>query len=127
MIWVKDLDGVQAYIQNSYLTKCISMTTFYENEKDKLISNLQAVINDTEELLRMTADHAGETAEGIRKRVTDRLNQAMDDLSDLQNVATDQAKAAVHATDEFVNHHPWKSVGIAAGIGLLVGLLVSRR
>ena len=38
-----------------------------------------------------------------------------------------RAKAAGHATDEFVQEHPWQSIGIAAGLGLVVGLLIARR
>jgi ElaB/YqjD/DUF883 family membrane-anchored ribosome-binding protein len=45
----------------------------------------------------------------------------------LQEAAVAKAKAAGHATDEFVHQNPWKSIGISAGVGLLVGLLVSRR
>ena len=32
-----------------------------------------------------------------------------------------------HATDEFVHINPWKSIGIAAGVGMVIGLLISRR
>ena len=36
-------------------------------------------------------------------------------------------KEAAQTTDEFVHEHPWKAVGIAAGVGLIVGLLIGRR
>jgi len=103
------------------------MTTLFRTEKDKLIHDLQAVIKDTEELLRMTADHVGESADALRARVSDRLKQAMNELHHLQSAAVDQAKAAGQATEDFVKVNPWKSVGIAAGVGLLVGLLIGRR
>lgn len=96
-------------------------------QKDKLMSDLRVVIADAEELLRMTADEAGEGAANIRSRVQDRMNQAKADLVHLQEAAVAKAKAAGHAADEFVHDNPWKSIGIAAGIGLVVGLLVGRR
>lgn len=102
----------------------VEMTTVH---KDKLMSDLRVVIADAEELLRMTADEAGEGAADIRSRVQARLNQAKADLVHLQEAAVARAKAAGHATDEFVHENPWKSIGIAAGIGLVVGLLVGRR
>ena len=37
------------------------------------------------------------------------------------------AKAAAKATDGYVHENPWKSVGIAAGVGLLLGMLIGRR
>ena len=103
------------------------MTDMSTAQKDKLMSDLRLVIADAEELLRMTADQAGDVAADVRSRVQARMSQARDDLLQLQDAAVEKAKAAGHATDEFVHENPWKSVGIAAGVGLLLGLLVSRR
>lgn len=96
-------------------------------QKDKLMGDLRVVITDAEELLRMTADQAGESAADIRSRVQTRMNQAKIDLLHLQDAAVAKVKAAGHATDEFVHENPWKSIGIAAGVGLVVGLLIGRR
>lgn len=96
-------------------------------QKDKLMGDLRVVITDAEELLRMTADQAGESAADIRSRVQTRMNQAKADLLHLQEATVAKAKAAGHATDEFVHENPWKSIGIAAGIGLVMALLISRR
>jgi ElaB/YqjD/DUF883 family membrane-anchored ribosome-binding protein len=94
---------------------------------EKLIDDLRVAIADAEELLRMTADQPGEGAADLRSRIEARMNQAKADLVHLQEAAVAKAKAAGHATDEFVHENPWKSIGIAAGIGLVMGLLVSRR
>ncbi len=96
-------------------------------QKDKLMSDLRAVISDAEELLRLTADEIGEGAIKMRGRIQSRLAGAKAELLHLQSVAVAKAKAAGHATDEFVHENPWKSIGIAAGLGLLLGLLASRR
>ena len=103
------------------------MTEITTVQKDKLMSDLRLVIADAEELLRMTADQAGEGAADLRSRVQARMNQAKADLLHLQEAAVAKAKAAGHATDEFVHENPWKSIGIAAGVGLLMGLWMSRR
>jgi ElaB/YqjD/DUF883 family membrane-anchored ribosome-binding protein len=55
------------------------------------------------------------------------MNQAKDELVHLQMAAVAKAKAAGHATDEFVHANPWKAVGVGAGVGLLIGMLISRR
>lgn len=96
-------------------------------QKEKLMNDLRVVISDAEELLRMTADEAGESAADLRGRVQMRMHQAKEELANLQVAAVAKAKAAGHATDEFVHENPWKSIGIAAGVGLVVGLLISRR
>ena len=103
------------------------MTDMSTVHKDKLMSDLRVVVADAEELLRMTADQAGENAADVRSRVQARMNQAKADLVHLQDAAVAKAKAAGHATDEFVHENPWKSIGIAAGVGLVVGLLIGRR
>lgn len=96
-------------------------------QKDKLMGDLRVVIADAEELLRLTVDQTGEGAADLRSRIQTRLNQARVDLVHAQEMAVAKVKAAGHATDEFVHENPWKSIGIAAGVGLVVGLLVGRR
>lgn len=103
------------------------MNDITSNQKDRLMSDLRLVITDAEELLRMTASEAGEGAADIRSRVQAKMNQAKADLVNLQAAAVAKAKAAGHATDEFVHENPWKSIGVAAGVGLVVGLLIGRR
>lgn len=95
--------------------------------KDKLMNDLRVVINDAQELLKATADQAGEGAAEVRGQVQARMNQAKADLARLQESALARAKAAGHAADEFVHVNPWKSISMAAGVGIVVGLLASRR
>jgi ElaB/YqjD/DUF883 family membrane-anchored ribosome-binding protein len=91
------------------------------------MSDLALVIADAEELLRMTASQVGDGAADIRSRVQARMTQAKIDLVNMEEAAIAKARAAGHAADEYVHDNPWKSIGIAAGIGLVLGLLVSRR
>lgn len=96
-------------------------------QKDKLMEDLRLVISDAESLLRMTADEAGEGAADLRGRIQARMHQAKSELAHLQDVTVAKVKAAGHVTDEYVHENPWKSIGIAAGAGLIVGLLIGRR
>jgi ElaB/YqjD/DUF883 family membrane-anchored ribosome-binding protein len=96
-------------------------------QKDKLMNDLRAVISDAEELLRLTADEVGEGATQVRGRIQSRLAAAKAELLHLQSIAVAKAKEVGHAADEFVHENPWKSIGMAAGLALLVGLLVGRR
>ncbi len=96
-------------------------------QRDKLLDDLRLVISDAEELLRLTAHQVGDDTAELRGRIQSRLQEAGIELAGLQDAATAQVKAAGHAADEFVHEHPWQSIGIAAAIGLVVGLLVARR
>lgn len=96
-------------------------------QREKLMTDLRQVIADAEELLRMTANEAGEGAAELRGRMQGRIQQAKAELAHLQEVAVAKVKAAGHATDEFVHENPWKAIGVASGIGLVIGLLIGRR
>ncbi len=96
-------------------------------QRDKLMSDLKVVVADAEELLKLTASDLSEGSAGLRARLQERLTQSKHSLLELQSVATDKAKAAGHAADDYVHQHPWKSVAIGAGVGLIVGLLIGRR
>lgn len=95
--------------------------------KGKLVADLKLVVADTEELLRATAGQAGEQVTELRHRLEKRLQDAKVTLIDAQLFASEKAKAAVHATDDFVHAEPWKAVGIAAALGLALGVLIGRR
>jgi ElaB/YqjD/DUF883 family membrane-anchored ribosome-binding protein len=96
-------------------------------QKDKLMADLRVVIADAEELLRLGADQTGATAVEWRARVEARLAAAKERMAMLQETAVAKAKAAGHAADDYVHDHPWKAIGAAAGVGLIVGLLIGRR
>jgi ElaB/YqjD/DUF883 family membrane-anchored ribosome-binding protein len=95
--------------------------------KDTLIADMKVVVADAEELLRATASQAGGKVTELRGKIEDNLVKARASLAEAQAVVIDKAKDVGHAADEYVQDNPWKSVGIAAGIGLVVGLLISRR
>lgn len=95
--------------------------------KEKLVSDLKVVISDTEELLRATAGAAGDKVGELRERLGVRLRDAKERIQDLEAAVIDKTKAAARATDDFVHEEPWKAVGVAAALGLALGVLIGRR
>lgn len=95
--------------------------------KEKLVSDLKVVIADTEELLRATAGQAGDKIADIRARTQDRLAAAKIKLAEAEAAVVDKAKQVGRAADDYVHDNPWRSVGVAAGIGFIAGLLIGRR
>jgi len=96
-------------------------------QKDKLMADLRQVVSDTEALLKLTASDVSESTLGLRERLQQNMAQAKERLLALQANATERAKAVGHQADDYVQEHPWQSVAIGAGIGLVVGLLIGRR
>ena len=95
--------------------------------RDKLVQDMKVVISDAEELLRETANQAGEKIAVARERIQASLAVYKDRLIDAERALVEKTKEAAKATDEYVHDHPWQAVGVAAGVGFLLGLLVSRR
>lgn len=83
---------------------------------DNMMNDLKAVIADAEELLRATADQAGPRIEEVRARAEESLRAAREHLS-----------SAGAELDTQVRANPWAAVGIAAGVGLIIGILLSRK
>ena len=63
----------------------------------------------------------------LRARLQDHLISARQNLADAQAAALERTKEVARATDDYVHDNPWRSIGIAAGIGFIVGLLIGRR
>jgi ElaB/YqjD/DUF883 family membrane-anchored ribosome-binding protein len=93
---------------------------------DQLIDDLTAVIRDAESLLRATAAHTGDKVEEIRARAEQSVRQAKERLAGIEEEALKQARALAGEADVYVRGNPWQAVGIAAGIGLMLGLLMRR-
>lgn len=93
----------------------------------KLLEDLKLVVRDAEALLQATAAQGGEKIEGIRARATESLKVARHRLAAAETQAVQEARQAAAAADVYVRDNPWQAVGMAAGIGLLVGLLIGRR
>lgn len=103
------------------------MSDLTSAQKDKLMADLQVVMADAEALLSATAGDASAGVAELRNRVQGSLARAKTGLLEAQAAVIDKAKAAAKATDGYVHENPWKSVGIAAGVGLLLGMLIGRR
>jgi ElaB/YqjD/DUF883 family membrane-anchored ribosome-binding protein len=99
--------------------------------RDKLLADFRVVVADAEELLKATAAEAGEKVSvkvaELRTRLEDHLAVAKVKLADAQAVASEKTKAVADATDGYVRDNPWRAVGVSAGIGLIIGLLIGRR
>lgn len=103
------------------------MTDTTNHSKDKLVADLKTVVADAEELLKLTAGQAGEKISDVRVRLADRLAVAKDRIADAEAAVLEKTKKAALATDDYVHAHPWESVGVAAGVAFLLGLLAGRR
>lgn len=93
----------------------------------KLMQDLEVVVRDAEALLQATATQSGEKIEALRARATESLRAARGRLAVAEQQVRREARQAAATADEYVHDNPWQAVGVAAGVGLLIGLLIGRR
>lgn len=94
---------------------------------DRLVQDLRVLVADAEELVKATAAETGERIRTTRARLEDHLRHARARLAEAEQALIDKSKIAAAATDKYAHENPWKVAGIAAGLGLLLGLLLGRR
>jgi len=94
---------------------------------ENLMSDFKALMADAEDLIKATASQDNGSLGAIRSKALETLNNAKESLSSVEGTVTEKAKVVAERTDEFVHRNPWEAVGVAAGIGLLVGLFIRRR
>jgi ElaB/YqjD/DUF883 family membrane-anchored ribosome-binding protein len=95
--------------------------------KEKLMNDLKMTVDDAQGFVRSTTTQAGENLSGARSRMLTKLGHAKEDIVRLQESTTIKAKEIGRNTNAYVHQNPWISVGIAAGIGAAVGMLLRRR
>ena len=103
------------------------MSDSTEQSRTKLVDEFSAVLTEAEDMLKRAANETGEKAKDLRSQVEAKLLTAKLRLQELEGQAVDRAKEAARATDDYVHDHPWQSIGVAAAVGVVVGLLMNRR
>jgi ElaB/YqjD/DUF883 family membrane-anchored ribosome-binding protein len=94
--------------------------------KQKIIEDIKVLVNDSEELVRLSASLPAEGVDALRTRLRDHVETARSALETAQASAQDRYRASLDGTVRYTRDNPWQALGIAAGIGFLAGILVSR-
>ncbi|MES2354707.1 MAG: YqjD family protein [Pseudomonadota bacterium] len=98
-----------------------------DSTKEKLLNDFNTVVTEAEQLVKSVASESGDKAHALLAKVEQNLKIARERVGELQGVVVQKTKAAARVTDDYVHENPWKSIGIAAGIGVVIGLLLNRR
>ena len=94
-----------------------------EDSTEKLLQDLRAIVHDGEELLKAGASELSERGTAARERLSAALELAKETGRKLE----ERAMVTVKATDRVIREHPYESIGIAFGIGMLLGVLINRK
>lgn len=104
-----------------------STSTTEQSARDRLAHSLQQMVNEADHLLKNAQRTGTEQFTAAREKFETQLRHAKAELGELEETALRNAKRAARATDHAVHEHPYTAMGLAAGVGLLVGLLIARR
>ncbi|MGZ8434021.1 MAG: DUF883 family protein [Candidatus Binatia bacterium] len=94
------------------------------SSKERLASDLKNLVADAEELLKATASQAGDKIGVARQKIEQSLIEGKKALADAEKVIVEKSNEAAEIADDYVRENPWSAIGIAAGIGLVLGLLI---
>ena len=94
------------------------------SNKERLVSDLRTLVTDAEELLKATASQAGEKISVARQKIEQSLVEGKKALADAEATLLKKSKECAEIADDYVRENPWAAVGIAAAVGLAVGLLI---
>ena len=98
-----------------------------EATNEQLVADFKVVVADAEALLKATANQGGEKLAEVRAKAEESIRIVKTRMAEVESALLVKTKAAAKATDVYVHENPWKAVGVGAGFGLLVGLLIGRR
>lgn len=97
-----------------------------DQHKENLMREFNQVLKDADDLIKNSEQQVGEGFQNAKDKLQATLKSAKSEIQHLEDVAIKKTKEAARATDAYVHENPWKTAGIAAGVGLLVGLLIGR-
>jgi len=92
-----------------------------EQIMDQAFSELAALVEESEGLLGARSGY------GRRRAAKRQLEQAIRRATVLARQLGDQAAPAIKGTEQYVRQSPYKALGIAATVGMLAALLLTRR
>lgn len=98
-----------------------------QNSTEQLILDLQRVVADAEELLKATAGQAGDKIATARSRAEQSVQDAKSRLTVAGHKAGEHYRDATREADQYVHENPWTAISVAAGVGLLIGVMLARK
>ena len=91
-----------------------------ETSTEKLVEDLMLLVHDAEDLIAATGASLAEESR-------EQLRTALERVKSRSEKIKEHAVASAQATDRLIRDHPYPSLGLAFGAGLLIGLLVRRK
>jgi ElaB/YqjD/DUF883 family membrane-anchored ribosome-binding protein len=96
-------------------------------KQEQLLREFDTIVSETEQLLKAMTPAGGASGGDVPAKVDENQQSARERLALLEEFLMQKAKTAAQSTESYVRSNPWPALGIAVGIGLVIGLLLKRR
>ena len=103
------------------------MSKDFDQQKEELLQEVRAVLDDVEELYHSGVEEGSKEAEQLRGKLQRKLQAAQRKLGDFEEVAAERVKQTARQADQLVQDKPYYAMGFAALAGLVVGVLLNSR
>jgi ElaB/YqjD/DUF883 family membrane-anchored ribosome-binding protein len=90
---------------------------------EELVSHLRGLLEEAEKLV---GDSAGEYASGKMEEIQERLHAAQERMQEMYGVARDKVAYGARQADRTIRSHPYESLAVALGVGVLLGAFLRR-
>jgi ElaB/YqjD/DUF883 family membrane-anchored ribosome-binding protein len=95
--------------------------------QEKLLEGMKSALDEAENFLKEAAAASGDQATELRAKAVESLRATREALHDTKLSVVKEGKRVAREADEYVHDNPWQAIAAAGVIGLVVGLLISRR
>jgi ElaB/YqjD/DUF883 family membrane-anchored ribosome-binding protein len=95
--------------------------------KEKLVEDVKDVISNAEAFIHATGDDLSGAAGEARSKLSEKVQAARARLKQIEGVVREKAIEGAKQTDRVIREHPYESIGVAFGIGLILGILINRK
>ncbi len=99
----------------------------HESRIETVRNDLKTLVRDAQALFDEATSASGAKAEQLRTQGMQLLDSALERTQELQEAAIQTGRKIAHDTDAYVHEHPWRAIGVAGAVGVLVGMLIARR
>ena len=99
----------------------------FNRTKGKMVDDFKTIVSDADALLQATAGAVGADFSAQRASFAEKIRNAKNSLANVEQIVVEKAKQTAAATDVYVRENPWAAVGVAAGVGAVLGFLFASK
>lgn len=107
--------------------KSQARTQQFDSNASEASSDVKALVRDAQSMLTAAAALTGDKAEELRSRGMELLDRALGRASHYQGQAMERGRELAQEADVYVKDNPYRTLALAAGVGVLLGVLLSRQ